>query len=168
MVAGIVRRQQLVGMVGIASGFVEVDDAVESAAGSDPGVYGLTIRLRGGREVGRSAEGQDRSSVYLQATSMRADDHLLKGGDQILGGRRLFAVGEGAARSPDVVYAFEHDDPADTGLRDHVAVEARQQVWAEAVAKNAIASDAVVQNRDAGGAYATFSSLSELGITRSQ
>ena len=155
-------------MVWVARSFVEIDNTVECAAGSDPGIYGLAIRIGCGREVGRSAEGQDRSGVYLQTAGMSAEDHLLKGGDQILGGRRLFAVGEGAARSPDVVYAFEHDDPADTGLRDHVAVEARQQVWAEAVAKNAIASDAVVQNRDAGGAYATFSSLSELGITRSQ
>lgn len=47
MIAGIVSRQQAVGVFGITRDLVEVDEGVEMTRSADPFVDGLTIRFRG-------------------------------------------------------------------------------------------------------------------------
>src|SRR5579863_4373696 len=81
---------------------------------------------------------------------MGADGDLLVGGDDalhqggMLGGRD-FTIARQAA---EVVYTFEDNNPAHARRREHIAIEACQSAWAEAIVQQVVASNTLVGYAD--------------------
>ena len=86
MIAGIELGQQAVGVGGVASGLVEIDDFIEVAGSSDPGVDGLAVGFIGciGVVVVGTGVGQDGAADDDEVVGMGAGDDLLIGGDDAL------------------------------------------------------------------------------------
>lgn len=132
----------------VAHEAVEVEDAVEAAAGAYPLVDDGACGLVEVGPVAVAAEGGDGGAVDGEAAGMGFVDEALVGSDELLCG----ALGVGAP--PDVVDAFEDDDVRHAFLLEYIAVEALGGGLAEASADDAVASDAEVE--DASGALQAF------------
>ena len=63
-----------------------------------------------------------------------------------VGGCRRAAVRQVLGPRADVVDPFEHDQPLHAGLREHVAIEAREGVRSKAAAEEAIAAETVIED----------------------
>ena len=72
MVAVIILRQQARGVLGIASNFVEVDNAIKIMAGTQKAVYILSYLLAIGTEVSGPFVGENGSDNKSEALSVRA------------------------------------------------------------------------------------------------
>jgi len=155
VVAAVEGGQHAVGLVGVARGFVKVDDGVEVPSGANPLVDGLAVGFAGGAGVvvARPGVGCDGRSDDGDAVGMGAKHDLLIGGEDtpdeqsVFGGRGLVFAGETA----EVVDALEDDQIADAGLGEHVAVEAGEDVGAEAVGEQVVAADALVEDAEGSG-----------------
>ena len=152
VVAAVVDGEQAIEMVGVADDFVEVEGRVEVAGGENPGVDGLAIGFGGwaGVVVIGADEGGDSGADHLDAVGVGAVDDLLIGGEDARDESGVFCGGNfaEAREATEVVDGFEDDEPADAGLRDHVAIEASERVGAEAVGEEVVAADALVEDPD--------------------
>src|SRR5271170_6863131 len=86
MIARIIGGQECVRMVRIPHRGLEVDDAVESAAGADPVVYRLTDRFPAFGVVARAMIRSERTPNDRDAMGVSTRDHLLQGEDEVGGG----------------------------------------------------------------------------------
>jgi len=148
VVAAVVGGEELIGMLRISDDGVEVNDRVEVAGGAYPSIDGLAVGFAegAGMVVDGADVGCDGGAVNAKAVSVAARNDLLVSSDDTLDesgvfGRWNFAVTGEAAK---VVYAFEDDEPANTGRGEDIAIEAGEGTWAEAVDEQVVAADALV------------------------
>ena len=144
----------------IAHNLVEVDDAIEDAAGADPLIDGLAHLFAGGRRVAGSNVGGERGAKNLDVVGMGAGDELGEGEDRILGGDDVAGLARlgGVA---DVVDAFKNDEVADAALGEHIAIEAGDCVGSGAIVEEAIAADAFVEDGKVRGFWILLEALGE-------
>lgn len=127
----------MVRLVRIGRGLIEINNGVEVAFHPNPGINRLAISLVAGRRmiVVRAGVGQDRRSHHLDVCGVGAGDDLLVRSQDAL--NEYFVHGGGrvaeASEAADIIHAFEQNDPADTSLREHIAIETRQGVGSEAI-----------------------------------
>nr|WP_197426798.1 hypothetical protein [Caulobacter sp. CCH9-E1] len=95
-------------LAGILHRRVEIDDAVELAAGPDPGIDRLARRLAGGVEVHRALERRQRAGQDLHAARVGPRDQLAIAGDQIVGGDGLAGVAR-LGGATDIVDTLQQD-----------------------------------------------------------
>ena len=152
VVAAVVGGEELIGMLRISDDGVEVNDRVEVAGGAYPFIDGLAVGFAEGAGVvvGGADVRCDGGSVNAKAVSVAARNDLLVSSDDALDesgvfGRWNFAVAGEAAK---VVYAFEDDEPADTGGSKYIAIEAGQSAGTEAVDEEVVATNALVGDAD--------------------
>ena len=98
-----------------------------------------------GADVGRDGGAED-----FDAVGVGAVDDLLVGGEDAGHEGGVFGGGNSAdaREAAEVVDAFEDDEPADSGWREHVAIEAGEHVGAEAVGEQVVAADALIEDPD--------------------
>ncbi len=137
MVATVIGGEEAVGLLGVANDGVEIDNGVEVAGGADPLInsYAVGFAERAGVVVIRAGVGSDGGSDDAEGVGVGAGDNLRVGGENALDeggvpGRGDF--GE-AGEAADVVDAFKNDEPADAGGGEDIAIEAGEDVGAEAV-----------------------------------
>jgi hypothetical protein len=138
------------GIGGVAGGFIEVDGAVEDVAGEDPGVDGFPNLLALIGEVACTFVGSEGCAVDLNAAFVGSTDELGESVLKLLGGELILRL-VGIVESADVVDAFHHDDETHARLAEDVAIETGEGVGANAVDEDAIATDAFVEDGEAGG-----------------
>src|SRR5947208_191263 len=80
VIAAVILRQELRGLLRIPGRGVEIDHAVERLARPDPGIDGGTLGLAGRREVASALERSQRRANHLEPARVRALDDLLLGG----------------------------------------------------------------------------------------
>ena len=97
MVSGIECCEQVVRLLRISQGFIEVDESVEVARSPNPLVHGLSVRLtaRSGMIVLGADEGQNGRANHPDAVHVSTGDDLLIGGKDVL--NQFFVV---SARGP--------------------------------------------------------------------
>src|SRR5579863_4286912 len=148
MVAAVVRREQLVRMLGIADDAIKVDHRIEMARGPDPLVDGLAVSLteRARMVVARSNVGGDRRANNAQAVSVRSRDDLLIRGKNALNEGRMIGRRDltGTGQAAEIIYSFKHDDPLDTSWSEYIAIETSEGIRSQAVSEQMIAADALV------------------------
>ena len=133
VIAAVVSGQDLRGVVRVADGFVKIDDAVEFAAGADPGVDFLAdLLVLGAVEtvIERVAEegvleGWNRGADDADSFFVSAGDELTIAFDQVLSGHG-FGLRYERAGEKHVIDADSHNDVLHASLRERVAVETRK------------------------------------------
>jgi hypothetical protein len=123
MIARVVSGQEGVGMIWIPDRGLEVDDAIESAAGANPVIHGLADCFAVLRVVAGAMVRCQRTADDCDAMSVRAHDHLIESGDKI-GSRG--AVGNGV-QPANIIDAFEDKQIFRSALGNYIAIEARQR-----------------------------------------
>ena len=119
---------------------IEIDDCIAVTAGSDPAVDGLTLRLGDRKEHVRqhTFEWCQRGAIDPQTAQVGAfDEHSMRLND--LPGRHR--VGWIQLATDDVVVAQQHDHVRHARLRQNIAVETRETVRSEDVAKQPVARE---------------------------
>ncbi len=137
MIAAVVRRQQAIGLGGITQGPVEINDIIEVAGGTNPGVDNLPVTLVGRPRVIVTGTGmwRDGCADYSNAVRVYAKDDLLICRQYAAHQCAVIGCGNfaGASESTQVIDAFEDDEPVDTGLSQHIAIYASQGVGTESI-----------------------------------
>ena len=149
------------GILGILSGFFEVDDGIEGAAGSDPLIDGLPDLFSALRGVAGAHIGSESCAVNLDAVLVSAGDELGVSEDDVLRGDRAFGVA-GFGDAADVVNAFEDDEVLDAVLGDDVAVQASDGVGSRAVIEEAVSADAFINDGKIRGLLVGLEPLGEI------
>src|SRR3954451_18254846 len=151
VIAAVVLPQHAAWPVRVAEQLVEVDHAVEGAAGPDPDVDREPLRLLPARDAGR----RECPAEHLDAALVRPGDDPLVAGDDLGGadvgrGRGADRVGGRDVAELDVVDPLLKDEIPDTGLGRDVAVEAVERALAVAggAVEHAVAGQAGVQHRN--------------------
>ena len=150
MVAAVVLWRESEGMVTIDRGFVEIDGSVEDATCTNPRVDGLANLLAlfcgiTSTLVWGDGGGEDLDTVLVRASRKLAQAlfHILCCEVVV---RQIWFV-----ESADVIDTLKHDHIADAGLRDNIAIEARQGTGTYSIDEDAIAADAFVQDGEIPG-----------------
>lgn len=133
VVAAVVGGQDLRGVVGVTDGLVEIDDAIEFAAGANPGVHFLAnlLVLRAVEAVIERItekgvlEGRNRRADGADSLFVSAGDELAIAVDQVLGGQGLGRRYE-RTREEQVIDAEGEDHVFHARLREHIAIEASE------------------------------------------
>jgi len=148
VVAAVEGVQQMVGMLRVTHEGIEINHRIKVARGANPLINNLAVGFaqRAGVVIARTNVRSDCSSVDAQAVRVGAFDDLLVGGDDlrdkvVMVGGRHFAVDRQPAQ---IVDALKENEPAHASLRQHIGIEARQNVRPQAVGQQVIAADALV------------------------
>jgi len=130
--------QEAVDVLRVTQDLVEVDDGVEVAPCSDPGVDRLSVGFvqRTWVVVVRSPIGRYGPPKYLQPMRVSPQNHLLICGEYALHQRGVlrwsdFAL---ARKTSKIIHTFEQDDPAHALRREHIAIESRQRIRTQSIA----------------------------------
>src|SRR5581483_4990375 len=150
MIARIICRQQAFGMLRIAHDLVEIDHGVKMPGGANPIIDGSPVSLVGGGRmiVGRTSKRQDGSADHFDVISVRARHNLLvcrkNSPDQnIMLRARDVAF---ASQHANVIDSFEHNQIPDARLRNHIAVQPRQRIRPQAIRKQMVPANALIEN----------------------
>jgi len=127
MVSAVEVRCDGEGMIGVAGDLIEVDGSVKDATGEDPGVHALANLFTLASEINASLVRDHGGSEDLDPVLVGAGYELAEALFQILGGEAVAGL-VWVVKSADIVCAFQHDQVADTGLREDVAIEAGEGV----------------------------------------
>ena len=148
VVAAVVGGEQLIGMLGIADYGIEIDHRIEVAVGADPLIHGLAVRFAGWPGVIKTGANVrcDGGAIDQQSVGMGARDDLLIGGEDTPheGGmvfRRDFRM---LGQAAEIVDAFEDNDPSHASRRQHIAIEASEGGWSQAVGQKVVAADTLI------------------------
>ena len=109
---------------------------------SRPLSFRIRVRLHDGR-IRRCPERRDRRSDHLYPCRMQSRDDLFVGHDDSIAYYLL--RGGGGRCCADVVDALEDDRVRYAGVCEHVAVDAREGVWAEGVVEESVAAGGLVE-----------------------
>jgi len=144
MIAAVVGRQVLRGMGRIVRSSVHVDERVASAFIAaekcvDPFARDFFLR----RPIIGALKRRERGAQELHVVAVRIVDQLLDSSDQRFRGRWWLG------RSKIVDGIVGEDDPAHAGLREHIAVEARQGALACAGNQQTVPADSGIEHTDA-------------------
>src|SRR5262249_41890376 len=144
----------------IRNNAIKVDKAVEGAARAYPVVHGEAFGFLFGREISliRSAresifEWRQRAADDLDRAEMGPFDQLLVARNDFVGSANDAISLDCGARKSKVVDANEEHDVRNPRLAQHVALEPRQRADAREVAQNAIAGDALIENRSGNSGF---------------
>src|SRR4051812_8471074 len=152
MISTIVSRQQPIGLTRIAYYTVEIDDAVKVPRRSNPLIHSLAIGFTGetGMIVVRSDVRGDRRTDYPDAMRMGAFNDLLIRSNHLLHASRMLSLAHFpvALQRAEIVHSFENNQPARSRWRQHITIETRQRVRAQAVGQEMISADALVHHSD--------------------
>src|SRR5215471_656158 len=164
LVAGVIWMEVVAAVIGcgdrgrtscIGKNAIEVDDAVEGAARPYPVIDGLAFCLLVGREISlirRSREGifewRQRTAHDLDRAEMGSFDQLLVAGNDLVRSANYAARLDRGTRPADVVDPDEDHDVRNAGLAQHAAFESSERADAGAVAKDTIACDPLVLDRN--------------------
>ena len=148
MIARIKRREQSIRMLRIACDHIEVDDRVKMPGRANPLVDCLAIRFALGfrTRVLRADVRQNRRANRLDPMRMRPCDDL-RICTMIPCTIASCSSGETSssrANVPRIVHALQHDQLANARLRQHIAIEARQRIRAEAVQQQPISANSLI------------------------
>src|SRR6185312_13322989 len=133
MVAAIVRWQKVRWVFRITRSRSEINNSVELSATPDPFVYFCPDFLGIWVVVKRPPEWRDGRSINANAKRMGARDDLFIRADDFIRGSWLFMASFRPRAGTDVVHALKNDQPAGTGLGQHITIHALQCVWPQPV-----------------------------------
>src|SRR4051794_14273310 len=155
MVTTVVGRRDGLRTARIGNDAVEVDDRIEGAAGPDPVIDGETPHLFVSREIAlvgpsgeRVLERRQRGANHLDRAYTSALDHLLVAGNNVVRGTNDAVRLDRGAGPADIVDPEQDHDMRDGWLAQHVALESCKPAHTCAIAQQAIAADALVQDCD--------------------
>jgi hypothetical protein len=142
----------LVGVLGIANYRIEIDDSIEVAASANPLIHCLAVGFteRAGMIVARADVRSDGCAIDAQPVCVGTVNNLPIRRKDALDQSRVFRGWDFtiAGQATEIVHSLENDQPMHTRGGKHVAIEAREDVWPQAVGQKVIASYALVGNAD--------------------
>ncbi len=130
-------------MIRVPDRGLQVDEAIEGAAGANPVIYGLADRFPVFGVIAGAVIRRQRAANHCDAMGVGTHDHLVESKDEFRG---RGAVGN-AVQAANVVDALENEQIFCSALRDHIAIEARQRVDAGSIPQNLVAADGFIQYR---------------------
>src|SRR5271170_8261423 len=91
-------------------------------------------------------EGRNRSADYLYSMRVGANDDLLIGGEDAAHKQGVLCCGylAVARQTPKIVHALKNNQPPHPGLRECIAVKARQSIRAEAVDQQMVPANPLI------------------------
>ncbi len=148
MIAAIVFGKHLIGMSEISHQFVKINYCIEMAASANPPVDCQPVSLVGwgGMVISRAHIWKNSGPDSLDPVGMRSRNDLFIGPDYLLHERVMLSAGPFTflRQLSKIVHAFEDNQITCASLCEHIAIEARQRIWAKAIRQKMVPSDALI------------------------